>query len=445
VRAWITTADRTRLLAPGPAAAFGSGGATGLPTIAVDSSQRYQQIRGFGASLTDSSAWLIANKLNSSQRDVLMRNLFSADQGIGINVLRQPLGASDFSASGNYSFDDMSTGGSDPTLSHFSIAHDQLYVLPALHQAQAVNPSLTVIATSFSPPGWMKTSGSMIGGTLRPGEEKLFAAYLVKAVQAYQAAGVPIAALGIQNEPLAPPSAAPGMYASAHDEGLFIAGVLGPALAQAGVSTTVLGTEDNWADTDYAETLLAYAPAAPFVGGTAWHCYAGVPSAMSDVHTLFPTRENLVTECSGGTWVPAGNLLQSIVRDGIMAALRNWSSTVLLWNIALDDKGGPTNGGCLTCRGVVTINPDGQVSYNLDYYGLGQVSKFVMPGALRIGSTENASGFDSVAFLNPDGTTVLVVYNESAGARELSVRAGPGSFSYKMPGRSVATFTWRAA
>jgi glucosylceramidase len=255
---------------------------------------------------------------------------------------------------------------------------------------------------------------------------------------------VPIDALGVQNEPLAPPSNAPGMYASAHDEGLFIANQLGPALVHAGVTTTVLGTEDNWSDTDYAETLLAYPPAAPFISATAWHCYAGVPSAMTDVKTLFPGKENFETECSGGSWVPATSLLQSIVRDGLMGILRNWSSSVLLWNMALDEKGGPTNGGCTTCRGVVTINPGGQVTYNLDYYGLGHVSKFVVPGARRIASTGNASGFDSVAFLNPDRTTVLVVYNETAGSRDLAVSTGSGSFSYTMPGSSAATFTWPA-
>ena len=171
------------------------------PTITVDTRRQYQQITGFGASFTDSSAWLVGTRLSSEQRDAVMRDLFSR-QGIGLSFLRQPMGASDFAVNGNYSYDDMPAGQTDPTLAHFSIDHDRSYIIPLLKQARRLNPQLTVMATPWSPPGWMKTSDSMIGGTLRPDAYQPLADYFTKFLEGYAAAGVPVRYVTPQNEPL---------------------------------------------------------------------------------------------------------------------------------------------------------------------------------------------------------------------------------------------------
>ena len=166
VQIWETTPDQTKLLEPQPDGMFVTDDGVELPTIDVDESVTYQQMDGFGASLTDSSAWLISHTLDSSQRDRLLNDLFSPTTGIGLTFLRQPMGASDFTASGNYSYDDMPAGQTDPTLAHFSIDHDRAELIPLLKQIKTINPALKLMASPWSPPGWMKTSDSMIGGTL---------------------------------------------------------------------------------------------------------------------------------------------------------------------------------------------------------------------------------------------------------------------------------------
>src|SRR5262249_18522505 len=150
-------------------------------TIDVDETQLYQVIEGFGASLTDSSAWLI---YNTAARNAIMQQLFDPIAGIGLSYIRQPIGASDFSLA-RYSFDDIPAGQTDPTLAAFSINHDRAYILPLLRQSLSLNPHLKVMGTPWSPPGWMKTSGSMVGGSLNVSAYGAYAQYLVKFIQAY--------------------------------------------------------------------------------------------------------------------------------------------------------------------------------------------------------------------------------------------------------------------
>ena len=176
VSVWETTADQSKLLAPQTGAVFASGSGTASQTITVNPSTTYQTMSGFGASFTDSSAWLV---YNSPLRNTIMTKLFDPSQGVGLSFLRQPIGASDFARS-VYSYDD---GSADPNLTNFSIAHDNAYILPVLVQARSLNPSITVMATPWSPPGWMKTSGNMIGGSLNTTYNQTFANYLVKFVQ----------------------------------------------------------------------------------------------------------------------------------------------------------------------------------------------------------------------------------------------------------------------
>jgi glucosylceramidase len=140
-----------------PSLEFSASQPSGL-VVRVDASHTYQQIDGFGASMTDSSAWLLSQKLTPAQRMALLKQLFDAKQGIGLAVLRQPMGSSDFSLT-DFSYDDMPNGESDPELTHFTIDRDRQYILPVLREALAVNPRLKIIGSPWSPPGWMKTSG----------------------------------------------------------------------------------------------------------------------------------------------------------------------------------------------------------------------------------------------------------------------------------------------
>ena len=294
-----TTGDRAMLLQSQPSPTFETGAASGL-VITVNDATKYQQMDGFGASLTDSAAWLVSSKLTTAQQTALWQSLFNPSAGLGISFLRQPMGASDFSASGNYSYDDMTAGQTDVNLANFSIAHDTTYIIPLLQQALIVNPAIKIVAVPWSPPAWMKTTGTMNGGNMNTAYFPSLAQYFVKFVQAYQKQGVPVYAVLPQNEPLNPNSGYPTEYLAATDEATFIGASLGPALSAAGLSgVKILGYDHNWDQPSYPETLLANSTAASYMAGTAFHCYAGDVSAQSTVQSAYPGKGIWFTECSG--------------------------------------------------------------------------------------------------------------------------------------------------
>src|SRR5260370_5598408 len=217
------------------AATFGTGGSQNAQVITVNDSKQYQVIDGFGASLTDSSAWVIWSDLNASQQAALMQQLFNPTTGIGLSFLRQPMGATDFAPNGNYSYDDVPFGQTDPQLANFSIAHDTPYIIPLLQQALAINPAVRVVALPWSPPAWMKTSGTMNGGNMNPAYFRSLAQYFVDYVQAYQGQGIPIYAVSVQTEPLYSTTGYPSEYLAATDESTLLGNYLEPALTPAGL------------------------------------------------------------------------------------------------------------------------------------------------------------------------------------------------------------------
>ena len=428
-----------------PPLQFGSSQSSAL-TIHVDPSLQYQVIDGFGASLTDSSAWLIDKKLSREQRKELLETLFDSKKGIGLSILRQPMGASDF-ALDDYSYDDVAAGEKDLKLEKFSIEHDRAYILPLLKEALAINPNLKIMGTPWSPPGWMKTSRSMIYGALLPEAYPAFARYFVKYINAYSEAGVPIYAITVQNEPLNIPGNYPGMGMTAVEQATFLRENLGPALREAGLKTKIFVFDHNWDLIEYPIQVLNDSKAATFAVGIATHCYGGIATAQNELHDRYPDKEIWMTECSGGDW-QKGNLLEQQARL-IINSTRNWAKTVVLWNLALDQNHEPFLGGCTNCRGVVTVNHStspAQVIRTVDFTALAHVSKFLQPGARRIASNSFDQGsLEDVAFQNPDGSVVLLVLNSNGSALSFNI-AWKGEFaSYKLPANGVATFTWRAA
>ena len=441
-----TTGDQTMLLQTQPSVSFATGGSSSSLIITVNSTTQYQQMDGFGGSLTDSSAWLIWNELSSSQQATLMQELFSPSSGIGISFLRQPMGASDFSASGNYSYDDMPAGQTDPNLANFSVTHDATYIIPLLKQALVVNPNIKVVALPWSPPAWMKTTGTMNGGNMNTTYSPSLAQYFVDFVQAYQQQGIPIYALSVQNEPLYSTTGYPSESLAATDESTFIANNLGPALSTAGLgNVNIFGYEHNWNNTAYPESVLG-GSAGQYVAGSSFHCYAGDPSAQSTVEAAFPAKSIWFTECSGITSSTFSGDLVWNAENLLIGSTRNWARSVSLWNLALDQNSGPRNGTCTNCRGVVTIDDSvspSNVTFNVEYYILGHLGKFVAPGAHRIDSNTFGSGsIEDVAFQNPDGSIVLFVLNSANDTGTFAVSFGAQSFNYTLPAGAVATFTW---
>jgi glucosylceramidase len=427
--------------------------APGTPVISVDTFDHLQSITGFGAALTDSSASLIEHGLSVSARKALMNQLFGTSE-LHLNLLRVPMGASDFTAGGvPYSYDD---GSADPALEHFSIAHDRSYILPALTQALAVHPQLQILATPWSLPGWMKANGALDNrhdrGTPLVSDYSAYAQYFVRFLEAYAKAGVDVKAVTLANEPTNP-TTYPGMNISAATEVRLIHRFLAPALKSAGLTNVaILGGDVGWGTAGYLRAI-ATSVAAQNLVGIASHCYYGSPSVMSAVHALDPQLKTEMTECSPGiSTVP--------ISEVVISSLRNWASQVYLWNLALDPSGGPVqapNHGCPGCSGLVTIDPStGSVSYTSAYDELGQASEFIEPGAQRVksnsfvhyhytrpGADYVSSGIDDVAAVNPDGSVVLMAYNNSKQTRTFAVEWHSYYFSDTLAPGATVSFRWR--
>lgn len=458
IQVWLTTSDQNKLLArqPNIPLVYDARLSTRIPVIAVDPDKAYQQMIGFGAAMTDASAYLIHSKMSASDREALLQDLFSRDGGIGLSFIRVPMGASDFSVR-HYSYDDLPGSQTDPALDHFSIEPDRADKLPLLRRALAINPQLKVMASPWSPPGWMKTSGSLITGALSPRYYDSFANYFVKFVRAYEAEGIPVHAISLQNEPNFEPVDYPGMRLDPVIRARIIGNYLGPAFARAGIKTLIWDWDHNWDLPQQPLDVLADSSARRYIQGVAWHCYAGDVSAQSTVHDAHPEIATYFTECSGGEWSPKiADNLKWFVQTLIIGATRNWARGVLLWNLALNEHYGPHLGGCGNCRGMITINSvTGKYTRNVEYYALAHASKFVRPGAYRLASSSDSS-LSSVAFRNIDnGSKVVIVLNGSNADVLFAVRWGPASFSetaafprneafhYNLPAGSVVTFVWK--
>ena len=442
VEAWVTTSDHRMALQP--VSVDRQASAMGIE-IQVDTGTRYQRMLGFGASLTDASAWLMQQHMTPQQRALLLQELFGrSGDGIGLDFTRLTIGASDFSRH-HYSLDDPPQGMPDPELRYFSISPNLADVVPVARQMLAVNPQLKVMASPWSAPAWMKDGNHLVKGRLRPDYYDAFARYLLKYVDAYAEQGIPIFALTLQNEPDFEPGDYPGMRLNAPARARLIGDHLGPLIAARGKGPLIFDWDHNWDKPQEPMAVLSDPVAGPYVAAVAWHCYGGDVTAQSRVRDAFPDKDVYMTECSDGTWEPVlsgGLTLQT--QQLIVQATRQWARGVLFWNLALDEKGGPHAGGCDTCIGVVTIDSKtGGVTRNNGYYALAHASRFVRRDAYRIASTATANGLDNVAFQNTDdGSVVLIATNSNPQPRAFWVRQDQHHFSYTLPARSVATFRW---
>ncbi|QKW11178.1 glucosylceramidase [Streptomyces sp. NA04227] len=451
VTAWLTTTDDeggrhvVRGLEKQEPFVFEEG--TGGPgvNVTVDETRRYQPFTGGGASFTDTAAWLMnsSGALPAATRDRVMQKLFSPKDGIGLSFLRNPIGGSDL-ARRPYSYDDMPKGQDDPDLSRFSIEHDLTDIVPLTRQARRLNPALTVMGSPWSAPGWMKDSDRLDGGWLAARYYGTYAKYLVKYVEAYREQGIPVDFVTAQNEPTCC-AGYPSM--SWQGEGLryFTEQELLPRLKAAGLSTKVLAHDWNW------DTFQEYgAPtvddpdirAHPNFGGIAWHGYGGDIGPQARVHNRYQGLPAYGTEHSGGTWV---SNQQSADMHDIIDYSRNWARSVSKWSLAVDQDHGPHTGGCGICTGLVTVHhgdgQEGRVDYTVEYYTMGHLTKFVRPGALRVASTGSAE-VPNVVWRNGDGGKALIAYNEAAEPRTLTINWGGAHATYRLPGRTSATFTW---
>jgi glucosylceramidase len=410
-----------------------------LTTIEVNTDKTFQEMDGFGFTLTGGSAFHI-NNMSAAKRHELLTELFAFDkENIGISYLRISLGASDLDAE-VFSYNDLPEGETDLNMERFSLEPDRKFLIPVLKEILTINPEIKIMASPWSPPTWMKTNNSSKGGSLKPEYYDAYAKYFVKYVQEMQKEGITIDAITVQNEPLHPGNN-PSLLMPAEEQATFIKTSLGPAFETSGVKTKIIIYDHNADKPEYPITILNDPEAAKFIDGSAFHLYGGVIENVSQVHEAHPNKNLYFTE----QWIGApGDFAGDFrwhIKNLVIGASRNWCKTVLEWNLAADPHQKPhTPGGCDRCLGALTIDGD-LVTREPAYYIVAHASKFVRPGSLRIDSNI-PEGLPNVAFKTPAGKVVVIVLNDSDSEKTFNLKVGKEIFTTSIVNGSVGTFVF---
>lgn len=418
-----------------------AGSASGTATITADTGTRYQSVMGVGSSLEESTIYNLS-RMSPAARDAALHKLVDPVSGAGFNVARIPLGTSDFTARTFYTYDD---GAPDPTLSRFSIQHDIDYnIIGVLREAKAINPDLQLFGSVWSPPAWMKTNNSLIGGSLPDSNIGVLATYLRKAVTAYAAQGLPLTALTLQNEPLFSPPDYPGMTLTADQERRLAVALRGELNANGAASTKIWAFDHNFSDgASYTSGVLG-APGSPSdafnaVDGIAFHDYGGDPSTMGQVKANYPGKDVAMTERA--VWGTAG-------ADRIVQYFRNQSIMYEDWVTMLDQNRKPEQWSGSPDPSMLIQSASNPDTYwaTPEYYIFSQFSKFVARGAQRVSTNYGSTGtVTDVAFLNPDGSLVTVVVNQTGANQPFTLRNGTQQIASTLPAKTVGTYIWPAS
>jgi len=435
ISAWVTTDDKklaaSTLLAWQPSSAPAASDA-----IILSPEKKLQPILGFGAAFTDAACYMF-NQLPADARAQLFHTLFHPSE-MGLNVCRTCIGSSDYSTK-VYSFDE---GEPDPDLKRFSIDHDKQYILPMLREARKVNPDLFLFSSPWSPPGWMKANTSMLGGSMRRKYMSSYANYFLKFLQGYEAEGVPVQAITVQNEvDTDQDGRMPACIWPQEYEADFVRQSLGPTLEHAGSKTRIWIIDHNYNLWGRAAGELETPGVRKYTNAIAWHGYVGQPEWVGRVHEMYPDVEMYWTE--GGPDYTDPNYAKEWCSwsQTFAGILRNWCRSITGWNLALDEKGRP-NIGPFNCGGMVTIHSQTKaVTYSGQFWAFAHYSRFIRRGAARLDSQGGASGVSHAAFENPDQQRVLVLTNPDA-ARTCELRMGEMVATVSLPANSVTTLQW---
>ncbi|PYX33474.1 MAG: hypothetical protein DMG80_05915 [Acidobacteria bacterium] len=403
--------------------------------ISLDPKSQFQTILGFGAAFTDASCYMF-NQLSSSAREQLFHEMFHPSE-MGLNVCRICMGASDYSTS-VYSYDE---GEADPQLERFSIAHDRDYILPMLRQARSVNPDLFLFGSPWSPPGWMKSGGSMLGGSMRRRYIPNYAQYFIKFLQAYAAEGVAVQAVTPQNEVDTDQDGRMPACIWPQEYEIEFVQKLGPLLAQNQLTTKIWVLDHNYNLWGRAMNEIDNPQVKQFSNAVAWHGYVGGAEMMTKFHEAHPDASMHWTE--GGPDYTSPDYLTDWAKWGkiFTDVLRNGCRSITAWNLALDEQGRP-NIGPFPCGGVVTINSKTkEITRSGQHWAFAQFSRFIHRDAKRFASESSATDLSHVAVENPNGRRVLVLSN-IAGAKTATVQIGENQADIAMDENSVMTLAW---
>ena len=429
---------------------------TGLPEIQINPSIRYQEIDGFGAAITGSTAYNLS-LMPAAARHAFLEETFAPDK-FGFSYVRVSIGCSDFSLS-EYTLCD------EPGIEHFGLTVEETkYVIPALKEILAINPALKIMGTPWTCPKWMKVKSleetvpfdSWTGGQLNPAYYQDYAHYFVLWIQAMQQAGVPIYCVTPQNEPLNRGNSA-SLFMGWKEQQAFVKQALGPALRKADLAVKVYAFDHNYNYDDmpdqqqYPLHIYEDAEAARFFAGAAYHNYGGRPSELLRIQREAPDKELVFSEASIGTWNNGRDLEKSLLRDVEqlgLATVNGWCRGSVVWNLMLDNDRGPHRGegACATCYGVVDIDNTDYITIirNSHFYAMAHMSVAAKPGAYRIASNDKAAeGLTYAAFINPDGSFGLVISNQGE-AQQVNVSLnGVAAFVAELPAKAVVSYSWK--
>jgi len=405
--------------------------------IVLDPGHTFQEILGFGSALTDAACYLLS-ELPAAARRQFLQEVFGP-AGLSLSVCRICIGSSDYARS-VYSYDE---GSPDPELRRFSIDHDAAYILPVLTEVLQICPNLFVLASPWSPPGWMKVGRSMLGGSIRRRYFPAYAKYFRKFIESYAQAGVPIHAVTVQNEvDTDQDGLMPACLWGQHSEMRFVAEHLGPCFADNNIPTKIWILDHNYDLWGRALCELANPAASKFVDGVAWHAYAGEPCGMKLVQKSHPDKHMYWTE-GGPEDLRDPRLQTDWALWGVKFAdiLNNWARCIITWNLALDENGKP-NIGPFSCAGLVTIDSQTkQIRPSGQYWALAHYSRSIQKGSRRIHSQGTPNNVSHVAVLNPDGACAMILTNTGE-SRTVSVAVSHRTAQVHLPADSLLTLVW---
>lgn len=404
-------------------------GATGAANLVITAETR-QWWEGFGGCFNE-LGWIALLKLPAADRQRVLRALFDPRAGCRFTIGRLPMGASDYAAEW-YSHNEHA---GDFAMRKFSIARDRRYLLPYVKAALAIQPALTLFASPWSPPTWLKFPRAYNYGTLiwEPKYLAAYARYFVKFLDAYRREGVRVRQIHPQNEPVADQKFPSCRWTGAQLRD-FIRDYLGPALRgrDCEIWLGTLNTDDY---NGFVHTVLGDPTANRYVAGVGFQ-WAG-KGAIQRTHASWPDKRLMQTEneCGDGrnTWEYA-----EYVFGLLQHYLTNGANAYVYWNMVLETGGRSTWGW--NQNSMITVDPRSRrVTWQPEFYVMKHFSGFIVPGARRLVVTGPWAG-NSVAFVNPDGARVLVVHNPFPAAAELRVAGGPAA---RLPARSFNTFVHR--
>jgi glucosylceramidase len=387
--------------------------------VFINPKKTFQTMLGIGGAITDASAETFA-KLSPQKQQQVLDAYYSPTKGIGYTLARTNIHACDFS-SGTYTYVD----DNDAELKSFSIAHDKQFRIPFIKKAIATTRNkLTLFASPWSPPSWMKDNNDILhGGKLKKEFYQPWANYFTKFINAYKQEGINVWGVSIQNEPMATQRWESCIY-TAEDERDFLKNNLGPTMQKAGLGDKKIIVWDHNRDLMYqrAEVIFNDADAAKYAWGIGFHWYenwsGGIPmyDNVQRVHESFPTKNLLFTEgCAESfdaskydRWSMGERYGRSMIND-----FNNGTVGWCDWNVLLDETGGPNHVGNFCFAPVHGDTKKDEILFTNSYYYIGHFSKFIKPGAKRIAAAPSRSQLLATAFVNTDGSIVAVVMNQS--------------------------------